>query len=316
MLRVIDIGSAQAGLDLATIADQFDAVMIKATGGNGYVNPFCDGWVQQAIALGKKWGVYHYFSDGFNDADPIAEANWFVDNCSGYVGKGILALDWERGGNPNVNDTGMAARCAAQITARTNVNPLMYMSLSLVNSLNWQESIAQDDGLWCADYVEDNLPITNFEMDPNNDPNPQWDGQVNDVMWQFTSTGRLSGYGGNLDCSFFYGTNATWDAYAGTHTASPPAPVPQPPTPAPTEPTPPEPTTTTTTVEPHPTPDPSPSSTTTTTEEPQPEPSTTTTTTIGEPSPPSPQKSWLGELLAQIGAFLVRLLSKLRGRTN
>lgn len=140
MLRVIDISSAQAGLDLATIADQFDAVMIKATGGNGYVDPFCDGWVQQAIALGKKWGVYHYFSDGFNDADPIAEANWFVDNCSGYVGKGILALDWERGGNPNVNDTGMAARCAAQITARTNVNPLMYMSLSLVTGLNWQEA--------------------------------------------------------------------------------------------------------------------------------------------------------------------------------
>lgn len=259
MLRVIDISDAQAGLDLSTIADQFDAVMIKATGGNGYVNKYCDGWVQQAIALGKKWGVYHYFSDGYNTGDPIAEANWFVDNCLGYVGKGILAWDWERGGNPFVNDTAMSARGTGHIKDRTGIAPLDYMSASLVTGLNWGQSIAQGEGLWCADYVDNSTPIYNFNMDSNRDPNPNWDGNVNDVMWQFTSTGRLDGYGGNLDCSFFYGTNETWDTYAGVQTA-------------------PQTTTTTTTV--------APTTTTTTTQAPtttttttQPAPSTTTTTT-------------------------------------
>jgi lysozyme len=236
MLRVIDISDAQAGLDLSTIANQFDAVMIKATGGNGYVNPYCDGWVQQAIALGKKWGVYHYFSDGYNDGDPVAEANWFVDNILGYIGKGVICVDWERGGNPFVNDPNKARQFTQQVKARTGLNPGDYMSESLVTSMDWSGSIADGNWLWCADYVEDNTPIINFNMDPNRDPNPQWDGQVNDVMWQFTSTGRLDGYGGNLDCSFFYGTVASWDAYAGVHTAQPigltPAQPEQPSTPA------------------------------------------------------------------------------------
>lgn len=310
MLRVIDISDAQAGLDLATIANQFDAVMIKATGGNGYVNPSCDTHVQQAIALGKKWGVYHYFSDGYDDNDPIAEANWFVDNCLGYIGKGILALDWERGGNPDVNNTAMAAQCAAQITARTNVNPLDYMSLSLVTGLDWSASIAQNDGLWCADYVDDNTPIVNFGMDAGRDPNPHWDRQVNDVMWQFTSTGRLDGYGGNLDCSYFYGTGAAWDAYAGTHTATPPpAPVPEPTTTTTTTETPaPEPTTTTTTVATDPAPNPDPTTTTTTTAQPQPDPSTTTTTTANIPDQPAPRPRGFWAVIAAVFAAIINFL--------
>jgi lysozyme len=287
MLRVIDISSAQAGLDLSTIANQFDAVMIKATGGNGYVNPSCDGWVQQAKALGKKWGVYHYFSDGFNDADPVAEANWFVDNCQGYVGQGIFCIDWERGGNPNANDPGMAAQCAAQVKARTGINPLLYMSLSLVTGLDWSASIAQNDGLWCADYVDNNNQIPNFGMDANRDPNPRWDGNVNDVMWQFTSSGRLDGYDGNLDCSYFYGTQASWDAYAGTHTDPAPTPPPAPaPTPAPTpDPTP---------VPPAPVPTPVPPT-------PDPTPSPTPT-----PQPEKPVAWWRKVLLFIIGFFKIK----------
>ena len=309
MLRVIDISDAQAGLDLSTIANQFDAVMIKATGGNGYVNPSCDAHVQQAIALGKKWGVYHYFSDGYNDNDPVVEANWFVDNCLGYVGKGILALDWERGGNPQPTNTAMAAQWAAQVKARTNVNPLDYMSLSLVTSLDWSASINAGDGLWCAAYVDDNTPIPNFGMDPNRDPNPTWDGQVNDVMWQFTSTGRLDGYGGNLDCSFFYGTSATWDAYAGTNTAVPPTPVPAPPTPPAPDPTPPEPTPPVPPVDPNPAPNPDPSPTPAPTPEPQPQPPDTTPTTTDNPSPPVNNSG----IWAVIVAFFAAIYNWLKG---
>lgn len=280
MFRVIDISDAQAGLSLSSIADQFDAVMIKATGGNGYVNPYCDTWVQQAIALGKKWGVYHYFSDGFNDGDPIAEANWFVDNCLGYVGKGILAWDWERGGNPFVNDTLMSARGTAQIKARTGVSPLDYMSLSLVHELNWGQSIAQGEGLWCADYVDDNTPIYNFAMDPTRDPNPTWDGKINDVMWQFTSTGRLTGWGGNLDCSFFFGDATAWDAYAGVQATPTPDPVPAP------------------TPQPEPTPEPTPVPT------PTPAP-------IPAPVPVDTKRSAIAVIIAALAAAIIAIIARL-----
>ena len=33
------------------------------------------------------------------------------------------------------------------------------------------------------------------------------------MMWQWTSSGRLTGYSGNLDCDLFYGGRDQWDAY-------------------------------------------------------------------------------------------------------
>jgi LysM repeat protein len=39
-------------------------------------------------------------------------------------------------------------------------------------------------------------------------------------MWQWTSTGRLDGYGHNLDCNVFYGDAATWDKYVGKSTST------------------------------------------------------------------------------------------------
>ncbi|HBA0083961.1 TPA: endolysin, partial [Enterococcus faecium] len=51
----IDISSHQTGIDLSKVPCDF--VIIKATGGTGYVNPDCDRAFQQALALGKKIGV-------------------------------------------------------------------------------------------------------------------------------------------------------------------------------------------------------------------------------------------------------------------
>ena len=91
MLKGIDVSWFQRDLRIAAINTDF--VIIKATGGTGYVNPHCDAHYQEAKALGKKRGVYHYYSDGFGGDDPIAEANYFVDNCAGYVNDAILILD-------------------------------------------------------------------------------------------------------------------------------------------------------------------------------------------------------------------------------
>ena len=263
VLRGIDISNYKADINLAAI--NFDFVIEKATGGTGYVNPTCDQKVQQAISLGKKWGVFHYFNDGYGDNDPIAEANFFVDNCLGYIHKGLLMLDWERGGNPVVDRVDIAKAWLDHVFARTGVKPIIYMSLSLVTSLDWSPVINAGYGLAVAQWPNGNNVVANYGMDPARDPNPHWDGEVNDVIWQFTSTGRLDGYGGNLDCDYFYGSRAAWDAYAGVEV-----------TPAPT-------TTTTTTLPP--------TTTTTTTEAPappQPDPTTTTTTTEAPDNPVPP----------------------------
>lgn len=298
MLKGIDVSHWKADLNSNSVAADF--VIAKATGGTGYVDDACDKFVQEAIAGGRKWGVFHYYSDGYGGNDPIAEANFFVDNCLGYVRKGMLILDWEAGGNPHVNNPGMALAWLRHVEARTGVKPLIYMSLSLVRSLDWSAVIAGNYGLWVAAWPNGNNVVRNYGMDPGADPNPRWDGTINDCLWQFTSTGRLDGYGGNLDCNFFYGTREAWDAYAGVSAPAPP----QPTTTTTTQPAP-EPTTTTTTTE----------ATTTTSTTQEPEPPTTTTTTL-EPEPPAttttttvspPETDWLTAILAGLAALLAIL---------
>lgn len=303
MLRVIDLNHWKGAVNLAAMP--IDAMITKATGGNGYVDDTCDANVQQAIALNLPWGVYHYFGDGFNDNDPISEANWFIQNCQGYLGKGQIWLDWERGGNPNVGNVSMAFAWLEHVRVTSGYKPAgIYMSLDLIQTMDWSPVVDAGYALWCADYVDNNTPIPNFAMDPSRDPNPRWDGTVNDVMWQFTSTGQVDGYSGNLDCSFFYGARAAWSAYIGANTTPAPAPTPEPaPQPAPTpDPTPapaptPEPT-------PAPQPDPVPAPTPDPT--PAPEPTPTPVPAPVQPTPEVPKVTFW--------QMILRLLNKLLGR--
>lgn len=322
VMRGIDVSHYKSDLDLHSI--DFDFVIPKATGGNGYVDDQCDRFVQQAISLGKKWGVFHYFGDGFNDNNPIEEADFFVNNCLGYIGHGILILDWERGGNPNVNNVAMAKAWLDHVFARTGVRPIIYMSLSLVQALDWSSVIAGGYGLWVASWPQNNNTVPNYGIDPASDPNPHWDGTVNDVLWQFTSTGRLNGYGGNLDCDYFYGTPGAWDAYARaantpdptTTTTAPPAPLPDPTTTTTTvAPAPPDPTTTTTTENGDGGGGTSTTTTTDTTDtQPSPPEETTTTTTQTDGQDSSGQgPGLLTAILAAIVAFVLAVFNRLRG---
>ena len=82
-LQGVDVSSWNTGIDLSKVP--FDFVIVKASQGTQYVSESCDSQVQQAISLGKLWGFYHYV-DG---SGAQAEADFFVDNCSGYFGSGI-----------------------------------------------------------------------------------------------------------------------------------------------------------------------------------------------------------------------------------
>lgn len=206
-LKGIDISGWQAGLDAGKIAADF--VIIKATEGVGYVNDWCDRHYQQALAAGKKLGVYHFARNGSNDA--IAEAEFFLKNIQGYIKKAVLVLDWEDGGH--MHDVAWAKRWLDHVYNKTGVKPMIYMSESVVNSHDWSSVAGADYGLWVAKY-RDNAADFNYNMElAGNVPSVRyWKGYA---MWQWTSSGRLDGWGGNLDCNEFYGDKAAWDKYAG-----------------------------------------------------------------------------------------------------
>jgi GH25 family lysozyme M1 (1,4-beta-N-acetylmuramidase) len=218
-LNGIDIASHQAGLDLNNIA--FDFVIIKATQGIGYVNPYCDHWYQQAKALGKLIGFYHYASG--NDA--IGEADYFIENTLNYFHEAVPFLDWEsdQNGNWGNNDAAWCKAFCDRVYERTGVHPMVYVQASAMSRLEGQIG---DCGLWIAQYP--NYVPTGYQDEPWNE------GAYSCAIRQYSSVGRLDGWGGNLDLDKFYGDATAWMKYANP-AGDTPVPTPSPePVPAPT----------------------------------------------------------------------------------
>lgn len=210
MLRVVDEASWQEGIDNTTL--DCDAVIIKATQGTGYINPICDSLYQAAKSAGKLLGIYHYASGG----NATAEADFFLDNIQGYIGEAMLVLDWESGENAQWGNQNWCKEFCDRVHARTGINPVVYVQNSAVD----QVANLTDNGLWIAQYA-DNNPIGWVDSPWNTIT-------VNHIMHQYTSTGRINGWGGNLDLSLFYGDENAWRAYAGTTGQSAPTPQVQP----------------------------------------------------------------------------------------
>ena len=203
----IDISMWQRDINLSAIKADF--VIVKATEGIGYVDKSCDMLFQKALSLGKKLGFYHFARPTANN-DPIREADFFYENCKGYFGKAIPILDWEAENKQNV---AYAKAWLDRVYQRSGVKPVIYMSESVANAYNWSSVANADYGLWVAKY-RDNNPDYNYNMaNAGTRPRVKWWKFY--CMWQWTSTGRLNGYSGNLDCNVFYGDGTTWDKYAG-----------------------------------------------------------------------------------------------------
>ena len=210
-LKGIDISNHQRGLDLAQI--DCDFVIIKATEGKSHVDQYCDGFFQQALSLGKKLGVYHFANNSDNTAKQ--EADWFINNTRGYIGKAIPVLDWEDDVTDNVP---WALEWLQRVEQAYGCKPLIYMSESVVNRYDWSPVANANYGIWVAKYRDD-LPDYNYDMSKaGNMPSIKYWSTM--ALWQWTSTGRLNGWNGNLDCDVFYGDAAAWDKYVGSGSSS------------------------------------------------------------------------------------------------
>ena len=198
-------------IDLSKL--DIDFVFIKATEGTGYVSEYCDPKVQQAKALGKKWGFYHFASGG----DAVAEANYFVDNCANYFHDGIPVLDFES--HAIAKGVPWAKKFLDRVYERTGVRAMIYMSQSVTKQYDWS-SVACNHGLWVAWYPAVKHPDFSYA--------PDFTGSIGAwkfvAVWQYCSDGRINGYNANLDLSHAYMSPEAWDRYAGanaTNTSKP-----------------------------------------------------------------------------------------------
>lgn len=203
----IDISNHQRGINVDQVAG-LEFVMIKATEGRTYRNPDMSRTYRDARADGLKTGLYHYASGG----NAVAEAEHFVNTVGDRVGENILVLDYE--GTAVNNGVGWAMDFMDAVYNMTGVKPVIYMSRSVISRYDWTPAVNAGYKLWVAAYYRGYNPIYGFV---NNPPIYGSLGEyANDtVIYQYTSTGRLSGWGGNLDLDVFYGNESDWDALAG-----------------------------------------------------------------------------------------------------
>jgi GH25 family lysozyme M1 (1,4-beta-N-acetylmuramidase) len=196
VLKGIDISNHNKGFSLS--ATNPDFVIVKATEGLGFVDKYCDGFVQDALRLNIPFGYYHFARSN----DPAKEATYFYDNTKNYVGKGIPILDFEV---PNPNSW-IETWCKT-FYQLSGIRPWFYTYDDYINNQGYGTPwVKSNCGLWLAGYPR---AYTSY---PGPDCPYRHAGWTL-AAWQFTSSLAMGGM--SIDGDYFYGDRKAWNAYAG-----------------------------------------------------------------------------------------------------
>lgn len=198
-MQGVDISNWDYGIELSCI--EYDFIIAKITQGTTYRDRYCDGYVGKAKAMGKCWGVYHYIDGSGADA----EAEYFVSNCrdAGYLGNGILVLDWESIQNKAWQNESYLEALIESVKAKCGITPLVYASASV---FPWEVCDRQGCGTWVAQYADEEP--TGYQDSPWNE------GAYTCDIRQYASTGYLDGFTGALDLDKAYMTPEQWAKFA------------------------------------------------------------------------------------------------------
>lgn len=218
MMHGIDIASWQTGIDLSKVPGDF--VIAKATGGYGYKNPDFKRQIEQAISAGKCVGAYHFaWDEGYTGATPEKEAQWFLDVVQPFLGKIVIALDWEA--EAKKLGPAWAKRWLDYVKNKTGVTPLFYSYQSEASQKKWAD-VAKVYPLWMAQYAistdpsynKGYTPVRGYLADP---PGAKTCGKwgKNITIRQYTSMGYLEGWTSRLDLNLAYMDRADWDKLCG-----------------------------------------------------------------------------------------------------
>ena len=128
-----------------------------------------------------------------------------------YIGQSVLVLDYESSAVDQ--GVGWAKDWLDAVYNMTGVKPVIYMSNSVVHRYDWSE-VAKNYSLWNAGYYAGYNTIYGFiDNPPLHYDLGEFSGKT--PLFQYTSSGRLNGWTGNLDLDVFYGDSADWDKLAG-----------------------------------------------------------------------------------------------------
>lgn len=242
---ILDVSQFQKGLDLASVKRQgYSAVIAKCTEGHGYADSQYKVFKWAAQRAGLFFGTYHFLH---SDSSPSAQAANLARNI---VDKSIpVWIDCEESGSSKPS---IAQADAFKVECRK-----LGLKVAGIYDPNWywtltgRAKLPSDLAFWQSGYPNDGKNTWDFGSvlypgDKHKTWNKAQGGRTPD-LWQFTSSGKLSGYtAGKVDISAFRGTVAqlaetgwfkTWESVPRPPAPRPPVPPVPPPPPVPPTPT-------------------------------------------------------------------------------
>lgn len=155
-------------------------------------------YIKDTLEAGLPVGVYFY-SQAITTAEARDEANYVLNKIKSYkielpvifdyefaeVSTGRLDSAWRSG---KLNKTKMTniAMAFCETVEDAGYDAMVYANKSFFTEQLDHEKIEQQYGIWLAHYT------TNTNYSGNYD------------IWQFSSTGKISGVSGDVDCNFMY----------------------------------------------------------------------------------------------------------------
>lgn len=161
--------------------DESDFVIIKASNGSKEYSytPFFHKMAKQTLADGKLLGAYHYAKG----EDVKQEAARFLQAIEPYLGKIVLALDWESSLNPAfATSTTWAKEFMDIVYEKTKLYPILYTGYAGAARC---ANCYPDHLLWYARYPKD---VSTWEVPEWKDTYSTGPWKKYDI-WQFTSSG-------------------------------------------------------------------------------------------------------------------------------
>lgn len=183
----IDISVYQSGINFKALDKNILYCYIKATEGVGFVDKGFRTNLNNIKQTNIKYGFYHYFSE---KSDPSEQAKDFYNAIRGTGYSLIPVLDIE---------SNVAKRSRSAVTDRalqflrkfkelSNIDCIVYTYTSFANS--YLDKRLSSYKCWIADYNKSQTVK----------PNYVWS---NFVGHQYSGSGRISGYRGNIDLDNF-----------------------------------------------------------------------------------------------------------------
>lgn len=215
-----DIASYQKDVNFDVYKNNSNFVIIKATEGNGFIDPKFARNQSEARRVSLAVGYYHFARPDLGNA-PEVEADFFLKVVGNPVAGEMYVLDYEPKSFSG-DAVGWCKRFLDRVYDKIKVRPLIYLNQSQTKGFNWQPVIDGGYGLWIAAYT----------YDPNNNAAEigKWPFAA---MQQWTNKQSVPGIPVVADGNVFFGDVETFKKYG--YQPPTPQPEPTPPTPGPSD---------------------------------------------------------------------------------